>query len=200
MDINLKTKLIKSLNDIGAIKFGSFTLKSGIVSPIYIDLRILITYPALLKDVAKAYAQVIDPLSFDRLAGIPYAALPIACAVSLETNKPWVYNRKEAKDYGTKKLIEGEFKEGEQVLVIDDLITKGDSKLEVVAPFAAAGLKIKDFVVLIDREQGGTAALAEHGYNLHSVITMSDILNVMLDEKLIDQAKFDEVKAFLAAN
>lgn len=200
MDSSAKKDLVLKLNEIGAIKFGSFTLKSGIVSPIYIDLRVLVSYPALLKQIAKAYAEVIKPLKFDRLAGIPYAALPIAAAVSLEMELPWVYNRKEAKDYGTKKLIEGEFNEGEQVLVIDDLITKGDSKLEVVAPFTNAGLKIKDFVVLIDREQGGGESLAEHGYNLHAVLKMSEILDALLSEKLIDQAKFDEVKAFLAAN
>jgi len=200
MDQAIKKSLVLELNKIGAIKFGEFTLKSGIVSPIYVDLRVLVSYPKLLKQIAKAYGQVLQPLTYDRLAGIPYAALPIASAVSLELDQPWIYNRKEAKDYGTKKIIEGEFKTGETVAVIDDLITKGDSKLEVVEPFTKEGLVIKDFIVLIDREQGGKESLAEHGFALHAVLTMSDILDTLLGEKLIDQAKYDDVKEFLRNN
>ena len=195
-----KQNLVIELNKIGAIKFGEFKLKSGILSPIYIDLRILVSYPKLLKQVAKAYRDVLKPLSYDRLAGIPYAALPIAAAVSLELEQPWIYNRKEVKDYGTKKAIEGEFKSGETVAVIDDLITKGDSKLEVVEPFTKEGLVIKDFVVLIDREQGGKETLAQHGFNLHAVLTMTDILDSLMAKKLIDKSKYDQVKKFLAEN
>lgn len=195
-----KQAIITELGRIGAIKFGEFTLKSGIVSPIYVDLRILVSYPKLMKQVAKAYAEVISQLKFDRLAGIPYAALPIAAAVSLEMEQPWVYNRKEAKDYGTKKLIEGEFKEGETVVVIDDLITKGDSKLEVVAPFTAAGLTIKDFVVLIDREQGGAQMLVEHGYNLHAVLKMTEILDSLVEAGTLSSDLAQQVRDFLKNN
>ncbi|HUC95482.1 MAG TPA: orotate phosphoribosyltransferase [Candidatus Saccharimonadia bacterium] len=200
MDKVANNALILELNKIGAIKFGEFTLKSGIVSPIYIDLRILVTYPKLLKKIAKSYGPLLKQIKYDRLAGIPYAALPIACAISLEFDQPWVYNRKEVKDYGTKKIIEGEFKPGETIVVIDDLITKGDSKLEVVEPFTKEGLVISDFVVFIDREQGGKQTLATHGFNLHAVLTITDILNCLLLNKLIDKTMYGGVKEFLRNN
>src|SRR5262249_47385964 len=121
---NLKEEIALALHEIEALKFGEFTFKSGIQSPMYMDLRLFVSYPKVLKKVAKAYAELIGPLEYDRLAGIAYAALPIAGAVSLEMEKPWIYMRKEglAKGYGLKKAIEGEYKKGDTIVVIDDLI------------------------------------------------------------------------------
>jgi len=119
--------LADELLSAGCIKFGEFTLKSGLKSPIYIDLRLIITYPKLLEQVGAAYLPLLEKLQFDRIAGLPYAAIPIATAISLAGNYPMIYPRKEVKAYGTKAEIEGEYHAGETVVVIDDLATTGGS-------------------------------------------------------------------------
>lgn len=158
-----KEKLALELLDIGCVKFGEFILKSGIKSPVYIDLRILVSYPKTLKLVGKAFAKILKRLNYDRIAAIPYAALPLAASASFVVNKPWIYTRKEIKDHGIKKPIEGLYKKGEKVVIIDDLITYGTSKLEVIQPILKEGLKVKDIVVLVNREQGGKEQLAKKG-------------------------------------
>ncbi len=103
------SNIADGLLSAGCIKFGNFTLKSGLQSPIYIDLRQIITYPKLLADVAQAYLPIISSLQFSRIAGLPYAAIPIATAISLAGNYPMIYPRKEVKTYGTKAEIEGDY-------------------------------------------------------------------------------------------
>jgi uridine monophosphate synthetase len=108
----VEANLADSLLEAGCIKFGEFTLKSGLKSPIYIDLRQIITYPKLLEQVGTAYLPLLEKLQFDRIAGLPYAAIPIATAISLAGNYPMIYPRKEVKTYGTKAEIEGEYHVG----------------------------------------------------------------------------------------
>jgi uridine monophosphate synthetase len=197
-----QTALTLALADIGAVQFGEFTLASGKKSPIYVDLRLLASHPAVLRPVALAYADLLRGILGNwelgvRLAAIPYAALPIGTAVALETGLPLIYPRKEAKEHGRARQIEGEFQPGDRAVVLDDLITTGGSKLAAIEPLAAAGLEVRDVVVLIDREQGGREDLAEAGYRLHAVLSLREMLDTLVAAGRISAGQRDEVATFL---
>ena len=166
--------LVRRLFEIGAIRFGEFTLKSGIRSPFYIDLRVVISFPDVLESIGALMAAEVARCGADRIAGIPYAGLPLAVAASLAARLPLIYPRREEKEYGTRRRIEGLFNPGERVVLIDDIITDGASKFEAIQPLEEAGLVVKDLVILIDREQGGRELLLARGYDLHSVLTVSE--------------------------
>jgi uridine monophosphate synthetase len=170
------SSLADELLNAGCIKFGEFTLKSGLKSPIYIDLRRIITYPKLLEQIGQAYLPLLKELKFDRLSGLPYAAIPIATAISLAGKYPMIYPRKEAKAYGTKADIEGEYHAGETVVIIDDLATTGGSKFEAIEKLTGAGLIVKDIVVLVDRQSGAKESLEQAGYSMHAVLTITQLL------------------------
>ncbi len=191
--------LADGLLDAGCIKFGEFTLKSGLKSPIYIDLRQIITYPKLLEQVGAAYLPILEKLDFQRIAGLPYAAIPIATAVSLQGGYPMIYPRKEVKDYGTKAEIEGAYEAGETVAVIDDLATTGGSKFEAIEKLTAAGLKVRDVVVLIDRQSGAKEALERAGYRLHAVLTISELLEYWEKTGKVEKDKIEATREFLKA-
>jgi uridine monophosphate synthetase len=194
------SSLADGLLAAGCVKFGEFTLKSGLKSPIYIDLRQLISHPPLLKQVAAAYLPILQTLSFDRLAALPYAAIPIATAISLQGNYPMIYPRKEAKDYGTKAAIEGEYHPGETVVIIDDLATTGGSKFEAIEKLTAAGLLVRDIVVLIDRQSGAKEALAQAGLRLHAVATISQWLDYWEQNGKVEKDKIEASRRFLEAS
>src|SRR5574339_1051385 len=191
------SSLADSLLSAGCIKFGEFTLKSGLKSPIYIDLRQIITYPKLLEQIGAAYLPLLKDLKFDRIAGLPYAAIPIATAISLQGNYPMIYPRKEVKAYGTKAKIEGEYRAGETVVVIDDLATTGGSKFEAIEKLTGAGLNVKDVVVLVDRQSGAQESLAQAGYAMHAVLTISQLLEHWEENEKVKKDKIEETRLFL---
>lgn len=189
--------LADELLSAGCIKFGEFTLKSGLKSPFYIDLRRLITYPKLLEKIGTAYLPLLKDLKFDRIAGLPYAAIPIATAITLAGNYPMIYPRKEAKTYGTKAEIEGVYHAGETIVIIDDLATTGGSKFEAIEKLTGAGLVVKDVVVLVDRQSGAKESLAQAGYSLHAVLTISQLLEHWEENGKVEKDKIEATRKFL---
>ena len=193
---NLAIDLLES----GCVKFGEFELKSGLISPIYIDLRRLVGYPDLLIRIANFYLEILGELKFDHLAALPYAGLPIATAISLKGGLSLVYPRKETKAYGTRAEIEGIYSAGEQVVLIDDLATTGGSKFEAIDKLDSVGLKVKDVVVLIDRQSGASEDLAESGYRLHAIFTLSQLLNYWQTAEMISEDQVAAVQKFISVS
>lgn len=192
--------LILSLYEIGAIKFGDFTLKSGNKSTIYLDLRQIISYPEVLRAVGETIWQQVNGYPVDMICGVPYTALPIATCIALKQDLPMVMRRKEPKDYGTKQRIEGAFKTGQQCLIIEDVITTGSSILETAEDIEVAGLKVKHVGVLIDREQGGKENLQQHHYNLHAAFTLKEVLNTLLTSDVLPESERIIVNSLLHEN
>lgn len=190
-------QLILELYAIQAVKFGSFTLKSGTLSPIYLDLRLIISKPNLLKSISALLWEKVKNLSFDLICGVPYTALPIATCMSLDHNIPMILRRKEAKEHGTKKILEGIYKKGQTCLIIEDVITTGMSIVETIEPLTAEGIEVKDIALVIDRQQGGKERLEQKGLHVYSLLTMADVLHVLQEADKISIQQAREVKEFL---
>ncbi len=192
------SRLALALFESGCVQLGDFVLHSGAHSPIYVDLRRLVISPEVLEMAAAEYARLLKGLDYQRIAAIPYAGLPIGTAVALQTRDPLIYPRREVKTYGTRRQIEGEYHAGERVVLVDDLISSGGSKLEAAGPLQEAGLVVEDVVVLIDREQGGAQDLASHGLRLHAATTLREIVALLVAAGKLDRETQTRVERYLA--
>jgi len=175
--------LIVDLFDIGCLLFGEYVQASGAIFNYYIDLRQIISDPNLFHRVLHGYCNLLEQLSFDRIAGIPYGSLPTATGLSLQLRKPLIYPRKEVKAHGARRLIEGDFNEGDTVVVVDDILISGGSVLEGIQKLESSGLVVRDVVVFIDhggeRDCQARERLAKAGYRSHAVLDIARITAVL---------------------
>jgi uridine monophosphate synthetase len=169
--------LASGLHEAGCVAFGEFTLRSGVVSPVYVDLRRLSGDPGVLAEAAEAVASIVQGLSADHIGAVPYGALPLATATALRTGMSLLWPRKEAKDHGTGAAVEGAWEPGDRVVLVDDVVTSGTSALEAAAVLRRAGLVVEDAVALVDREQGAGDALGRAGIRLHHVTTLRRVVD-----------------------
>ncbi len=173
-------RLVRALEACGALRFGDFTLASGAKSDYYIDIKKASTDPAVLALMADEAALLMERegLRPDRLAGVVLGSVPLAAALSLRTGIPFLMVRKETKDHGTKSLIEGSFAEGQEVIVVEDVVTSAGSLVDAVGRLRSAGAKVSVAISVIDREAGGSGKLASEGVALHSLLRASSIPGV----------------------
>lgn len=198
-----KRDLACKMFDSGVVQFGTFKLKSGIESPIYIDMRSAISCPNLLKEiVTTASFEILKNCGeYDVLCGVPYGAVPTATGVALNLEKPMVMLRKEgAKNYGTQKEVEGIFQNGATCLLIEDVMTTGGSILESAEKLKQHGLIVKDIVVLMDRQQGGTQMLEDKGYKVHSLLTLFTLVQTLFHENKITKDIYVKCVEWIVSN
>ena len=186
--------LILELFDIGCLLFGEYIQASGATFSYYIDLRKIISNPHIFNQVLEAYGDIVQQLEFDRIAGIPYGALPTATGLALNLQRPMIFPRKEVKAHGTRRLIEGNFNPGEKVVVIDDITISGKSVMEGAEKLKSAGLEVEDIVVFIDHEGGVKERLADNGYRVYSVLSISEITDTLYEAGRIDEKQYSSFK------
>ncbi|WP_185873947.1 orotidine-5'-phosphate decarboxylase [Blattabacterium cuenoti] len=195
-----KEQFFLKIYQLGIIKFGHFTLKSGISSPIYIDFRPIASRPNLLIKLSDLLLKEVSSHTFELICGVPYAALPIATTVSLRSNIPLIIKRKENKGYGTKKMIEGIYKKGQNCLLIEDVITSGDSLLKTIIDLEKEGLIIQNILSILDREQGGIDNLKNRGFNIQTLFRIKEILNMLKQKHLLKKKEIHIIQFFKKKN
>jgi len=168
----------RALERCGALQFGEFTLASGAKSEYYVDIKKASTDPEILYLISQLMAEriQISGKKYDRIAGVVLGSVPLAAALSLATGIPYVMVRKEKKDHGTSKLIEGTLNNGDNVLVVEDVITSAGSSLTAIETLRSAGASVNEIFSVIDREAGGTEALSKAKVTLTSLVKASDLL------------------------
>ncbi len=189
---------------MGAVKFGDFKLSSGARSPYYIDLRLAPSFPDLLDRIGDLYVEIvkneIQPgWKIDRIAGVPTAGLPVATVVSQKMRIPLIYVRKELREHGLGKNIEGVVNVNDNVLLVDDLVTTGHSTIEEAAILRGKG-NVKHTVVLVDREQGGPANLEREGLELHPLVKITDVFAYLRELGAIPTNTYEEVMEYVKAS
>lgn len=192
-----KVELCKILNKIGALQFGAFKLTSGKISPYYIDLRIVPSFPDAFQKICNSYVDFIrsevGEKNFDRIVGIPVAGIPFAALIAYSLKKPFLYIRKGVRLHGRQRRIEGILAPGDRVLLVDDLVTTGLSLGKAAKTIKAEGGVVTEAALLIDRQEGGREKLQKDGIRLHSLLSISEMTKTLCELGAIDEQQMKTI-------
>lgn len=193
----MKAELCRILTKIGALKFGAFKLAGGKISPYYIDLRIVPSFPEAFQKVNDYYVTLIKQDvgidKFERVAGIPTAGMAFASLIAYHLKKPFLYSREQAKAHGRERKVEGIIMPGDLILLADDLITTGQSLRKAASAMRAEGGEVNDAVVLVDREEGGSENLAKDKIKLHCLLKVSEAANKLYQMGTITEEEYKTI-------
>ena len=192
-----KEKIAKALCDANVVKFGTFKLVSGKITPVYFDLRVLPSNPKSMQAITEELVKKVKELKVDVVAGAETAGIPLAAAIGLKAKMPMIYVRKRPKQYGTMSMIEGLLEKNQKVALIDDMTTDGYSKIGFIDGIRQAGGIVTDVVIVLDREQGGEETLKKEGAKLYSLITLREVLDYMKQNDLVEAEKYNEVVDYI---
>ncbi len=191
-----RAALAEALFRIGALRFGKFTLASGRMSPYYLDLRMVPSDPQTYKLEIAAYEAIVKEIgenTIDVVAGVATAGVTISSPLAYLLGKPMVYVRREEKEHGLGKQVEGAVRPGWRALVVDDLVTTGESMVSAIEALRKAGCVVKDSVVLVDRLEGGKANLAAAGVKLSSFTDVKDLVETLYQSKKVTKGDYEAV-------
>ncbi len=196
------SKVAGALYKSGCLKFGTFRIKSGALSPYYIDLARLLSSPEALCTIAEMAANTIEQIRaqdrIDKLASIELKGALILPSIACRVNLPCVVVRKEEKAYGVTGRIAGaEINQGDSILFFDDVVSEGLSKLEGIKPLEELGAHVKHLMVVVDREQGGRENLERAGYKVHALSRISEIVNALRKSEKISKEQADAVLVYI---
>ncbi|MBC7131216.1 orotate phosphoribosyltransferase [Candidatus Bathyarchaeota archaeon] len=200
----LRLEICKILNKIGALQFGTFKLTSGKISPYYIDLRVIPSFPDAFQKVCVAYIEFIKSQigveNFDRIAAVPVAGMPFASIIAYTLRKPFLYVRKGVRLHGRQRRVEGIINPGDRVLLIDDLITTGLSLRRAARAIMAEGGVVNDVVVLLDRQEGGSEKLEKSGIKTHAFLKISEAASRLHEIGAIDEEQYNTIMKQIKKN
>ena len=196
--LDKQAKMANILYKIDAVKFGVYQLSSGKQSPYYIDLRVIPSFPDAFREIIEFYSQQItDEIgvkNFDRIAGVPIAGIPFASQIAYNLRKPFLYVRKDIKQYGRERRVEGILISGNKVLLVDDLLTTGLTLKKAVDAVRAEGGIVTDLVVFLDREEGGKQLLENDGVKVHALLKVSEVAKALFEVGAIDKESLKTIQ------